>query len=175
MNGVPPRVYCAFNAVGEASPARSDIRYFNLLKAWNARHPGGPAFVDSHAVRYRHAALERRARLQAELESRLAASDVLLAVLTARSVLPGSWLPWELRCGVERFGLPVLCVYPGGVPEGGCPGGFLPEEVARWLCGPRASHLPFRLREVFAALARHRARGEDNFLLHPAPAALSQI
>lgn len=154
-----PVVYCAFNAVGAANPSQSDIRYFNLLKAWNRRTRGEPAFVDSHALRFSFAIPNRRERLQAELEARLSASDLLLVLLTRRSAMPGSWLPWEVHCALERYRLPVLCVYPEGRPAGPLPGAFLPVELAGRLGGPFVEHLPFRKRPVFAALSRWRGRG----------------
>ena len=164
--GRPPIVYCVFNAVGSGNPSQSDIRYFNLLKAWNRQNHGGPAFVDSHGLRFPSGARGRRERLRAELEARLAASDVVLALFTRRSSRPGSWLTWELRRAVERYGLPVLCVYPEGMPDEGGPVAGFPAELGERLRGALVEHLPFRRIPLFAALSRWRGRSRAGEALY---------
>ena len=44
--------YVAFNGCGTRKPTNSDIKYFNLLKAWNGNENNDFNFVDSHQKTY---------------------------------------------------------------------------------------------------------------------------
>jgi len=156
----PPAVYVAFHAAGTADPRVSDIRYYNLLKAWNASAHHPIQFIDSH--RLDGSASE--SALRERLTTRLARSDLFLLIITARTRRDDDWVPWEVACAVDRFQLPIVCAYPEVHTD-------RPRQLRRlW---PRALaervgtgvtrplHLPFTLRALGPAIAAARLAAAD--------------
>lgn len=103
-----PQVYASFDASCSSNPARSDLKYYFLLRAWLQRGALQQAFVDVHAT----APAGKPADLRAELERRLRQSDLLLLILGPHSAASPGWLSWEIEYATKRCSLPVLCTYP---------------------------------------------------------------
>ena len=114
LNLRTPRVYVCFDAAGAGGPAKSDIKYYYLLRAWRAtRHLALP-FVDMHELSVSKCSAEsKETRLKRELAFRIESSNVLLLVVTSRTRSNTTWIPWEISFAAHRCDLPVICSYPG--------------------------------------------------------------
>ena len=73
--------YAAFHAQGTSDPTKSDIKYFNLMKAWNASV--NFAFVDSHDKVASVRDSSKRDTLRASLVTRLRNSKNLVLLTSA--------------------------------------------------------------------------------------------
>ncbi len=145
-----PRVYASFDASRSKNPARTDLKYYFLLRAWLRQGPLAGSFVDVHG----RAPTGKPADLRAELERRLRQSDLLLLILTDRTPASAGWLSWEIERGAGECGLPILCTYPGHdtVDEQAGHPAYWPMALRRVAAAALVPvwHLPFRAQ----ALAR---------------------
>lgn len=138
------RVYATFDASHSKNPARTDLKYYFLLRAWLQRGPLAGAFVDVHGG----ANPRKPADLRSELVRRLGSSDLLLLILSERSPASKGWLSWEIEQGAGELGLPVLCGYAGRATVDVRSGyaAWWPAALCRILSerDTRAFHVPFR-------------------------------
>ena len=104
-------IYVAFNGCGTTNPIDSDIKYFNLLKAWAKNTSIDFTFNDSHSKTYQVRDTSKEETLKRRLLERLANSKSLLLLITENSCKSRGWLNWEIDQAVTRFNLPVIVVY----------------------------------------------------------------
>lgn len=105
--------YIAFHANGTSEPTESDIKYYNLLKAWHVRDDNDFFFVNSHdktaAVRDSSKAETLRGRLRERLNN----SKNMLLIIGATTWLDSDWVPFEIRYAIDECELPIIAAYPG--------------------------------------------------------------
>lgn len=150
------RVYTCFDASGSKNPARTDLKYYFLLRAWSHRLPLASAFVDVHAS----AEQRKPDDLRRELVRRMRTSDALLVILSERTAVSEGLVSWEIDVGVNRCWLPIVCAYTGGT--GGARHTWWPDALRRSLSRPGASamHVPFHpvaLAQAFRTVADRRS------------------
>ncbi len=143
-----PRVYTTFDASHSKNPARTDLKYYFLLRAWLRRGALAGAFIDVHQAAPRGTFAD----LRGELGRRLQESDMLLLLLSEHSPKSTGWLSWEIEHGVTECRLPVLCAYTGreriDARTGFAP--WWPSALRHALSRPgaHAFHVPFRASDV---------------------------
>ena len=140
--------YVAFHAAGTSDPTASDIKYYNLLKAWHVREEQDFQFVNSHdkTAAVRDSSLS--ATLRQRLAERLRSSKNMILVLGETTRFDTDWVPFEIQYAVDTCKIPIIAAYPGYKnirnPEGTRT--FWPHELRTRIDDGTAHviHVPFR-------------------------------
>lgn len=103
--------YIAFHANSMIDPTASDIKYYNLLKAWTQLGDDDFSFINSHekTVAVRDSSL--RETLKARLVTRLRNSKHLLLIVGETTREDTDWVPFEIRYAVEECEIPIIAAY----------------------------------------------------------------
>jgi hypothetical protein len=103
--------YVAFHAEGTNIPKDSDIRYYNLLKAWSAKKDDDFTMINSHEKTSAVRDSSKRETLRARLKTRLQNSKHLLLIIGATTKEDTDWVPFEIRYAIDDCALPVIAAY----------------------------------------------------------------
>jgi hypothetical protein len=105
--------YVAFHAAGTNRPGKSDIDYYNLMKAWTAKTDDDFTMINSHykACSVRDSSL--RTTLRSSLLDRLRNSRNMVLVVGETTRLDTDWVPFEIEKAVDAYGLPIIAAYTG--------------------------------------------------------------
>ncbi len=103
--------YVAFHAAGTNQPGKSDIDYYNLMKAWTAKTDDDFAMINSHekASAVRDASL--RATLRNSLLERLRNSKNMVLIIGETTRLDTDWVPFEIEQAVDTYKIPIIAAY----------------------------------------------------------------
>lgn len=105
--------YVAFHAAGTSDPAASDIKYFNLLKAWHVRDESDFQFVNSHDKTAAVRDTSLRETLRQRLSERLRSSKNMILVLGETTRFDTDWVPFEIEYAIDTCEIPIVAAYPG--------------------------------------------------------------
>jgi hypothetical protein len=105
--------YVAFHAAGTSDPTASDMKYFNLLKAWHVREEIDFAFVDSHDKTAAVRDSSRKDTLRQRLAERLRNSKNMILVLGETTRFDTDWVPFEIEYAIDTCQIPIIAAYPG--------------------------------------------------------------
>ena len=108
--------YIAFHGAGTTDPTASDIKYYNLLKAWDVRDEKDFEFVDSHEKTSSVRDSSKRETLKRSLITRLNRSKNMILILTETTKEDTDWVPFEIRHAVDEDEIPIIAAYPGYKP-----------------------------------------------------------
>lgn len=108
--------YVAFHADGTNRPGKSDMDYYNLMRAWSANSDDDFTMVNSHEKVSAVRDSSTLATLRASLQARLRNSKNFLLIIGQTTRLDMDWVPFEIEKAVDTYGLPVIAVYPGYQP-----------------------------------------------------------
>jgi hypothetical protein len=103
--------YIAFHAQGTNVPIDSDIRYYNLLKAWTAKTDDDFSMIDSHEKSAAVRDSIKKETLRTRLKERLRNSKNLLLIIGATTKFDTDWVPFEIRYAIDECGIPVIATY----------------------------------------------------------------
>lgn len=103
--------YIAFHANGQTDPIASDIKYYNLIKAWTEREDDDFSLINSHdkTAAVRDSSL--RDTLRTRLVTRLNNSKHLLLILGKTTKEDTDWVPFEIRHAIDECKIPVIAAY----------------------------------------------------------------
>lgn len=104
--------YVAFDGQGTTNPTKSDIHYYNLLKAWNRSGSIDFKFTNSHEKTYQVRDNSSKIILLNRLEERLSASKNLLLIISDETNYDREILNWEIEKAVDQYTLPIIIAYP---------------------------------------------------------------
>ena len=104
--------YVAFHANGTAEPTESDMKYYNLLKAWKVRSDGEFEFVNSHDKTAAVRDSSSRETLRARLAERLRNSKNMLLIIGDTTRFDTDWVPFEIEYAVDTCKIPIIAAYP---------------------------------------------------------------
>jgi hypothetical protein len=104
--------YLAFDGLGITNPSESDLKFLNLLRAWDESKQIDFQFVDSHLKTSQVRDSSQDSTLKSKLRERMANSKNLLVVLSENTSYDRGLLNWEIETAVNDFELPVMLVYP---------------------------------------------------------------
>lgn len=150
--------YVAFHANGMKEPTESDIKYFNLLKAWNVRIDNDFAFIDSHEKTGAIRSYSSREIIARHLKARLLRSKNMILVIGQTTKEDTDWVPMEIRYAVDECAIPIIAAYPGYkyimAPAEIAP--LWPEPLAVRIRDQRAHviHVPFRREPLMDAVGQ---------------------
>jgi len=104
--------YVAFHANGTDVPIDSDIKYYNLLKAWTAKSDDDFTMINSHdkASAVRDTSLHTT--LRASLQERLRKSKNMLLIIGETTRFDTDWVPFEIQQAVDCYKIPIIAAYP---------------------------------------------------------------
>ncbi len=105
--------YVAFHADGNNTPGKTDIDYYNLLKAWTARSDDDFTMINSHDKAWAVRDTSKRATLRNSLLERLRNSRNMLLIVGDTTRLDTDWVPFEIAQAIDSYGLPIIAAYPG--------------------------------------------------------------
>src|SRR6267154_6082417 len=150
--------YVAFHAAGTNQPGKSDIDYYNLMKAWTAKTDDDFTMINSHekASAVRDASL--RTTLRNSLLERLRNSKNMVLIIGDTTRLDTDWVPFEIEQAVDSYEIPIIAAYPdyGPIFE---PAGFSPlwpKALADRINmkTARAIHIPFKKAPLLDAIGQ---------------------
>jgi hypothetical protein len=105
--------YVAFHAQGTNLPGKSDIDYYNLMKAWTAKGDDDFAMFNSHEKASAVRDTSKRATLEASLRLRLRNSKNFVLIIGDTTRLDTDWVPFEIRQAIDTYKLPIIAAYTG--------------------------------------------------------------
>jgi len=105
--------YIAFDGLGKTNPAESDFKYYARIQAWSAGKNIDFKFVNSHDKTAAVRDTSLRSTLEARIRERLAASKNCLVILSDDTRKSGSMLSYEIERAVDKYEIPLICVYTG--------------------------------------------------------------
>lgn len=157
--------YIAFDGLGKTNPTESDFKYYATLQAWSAGKNIDFKFVNSHdkTAAVRDSSL--RATLEARIRERLSASKNCVVILSDATRKSGSMLSYEIEQAVDKYKIPLICVYTGldiiTAPTGHS--NRWPDALTDRINDKEADaiHIPFRKDILLAAINRFSVNNES--------------
>ncbi len=150
--------YIAFHANNTTDPTESDIKYYNLLKAWKVRDENDFYFVDSHEKNASVRDSSKRATLEQRLKERLNSSKNLILIVGKTTKEDTDWVPFEIRYAVDQCGIPIIAAYTSYsyvLDPNGLAGLWPPALATRINDGSaRVLHIPFKQDPLVAAVGQ---------------------
>ena len=104
--------YIAFHAGGTTDPTQSDIKYYNVMKAWDASNSIEFSFTNSHEKTAAVRDTSKRATLERSLKERLNNSKNMVLILTKDTKYDTDWVPLEIEYASDDCKLPIIVAYP---------------------------------------------------------------
>jgi len=105
--------YIAFHANGKKEPTESDMKYFNLLKAWRVRDDNDFTFVNSHEKTSAIRDWSCRDTIVRHLKSRMLRSKNMILIIGQTTKEDTDWVPFEIRYAIDECQIPIIAAYPG--------------------------------------------------------------
>jgi hypothetical protein len=139
--------YIAFHAEGTTDPTVSDIKYFNIMKAWHEHDDIDFRFVNSHDKVSSVRDTRKLITLFASFRERLSNSKNFILIVGNRTRFDTDCVPYEIRYAIDTCGLPIICTYPGQGPVLDCAPlrTLLPQALRERIASntARTVHVPF--------------------------------
>lgn len=105
--------YIAFHANNTTEPTESDIKYYNLLKAWKVRSDDDFSFINSHDKTSAVRDTSKRETLKRSLKTRLKNSKNMILIIGETTKEDTDWVPFEIRYAVDECKIPLIAAYSG--------------------------------------------------------------
>ena len=107
--------YIAFHANGTTDPTASDIKFYNLLKAWTSKSDDDFSLINSHEKTAAVKDTSKKETLEKRLKTRLNNSKHLLLILGKTTKNDKDWVPFEIEHAIDTCKLPVIIVYTSSI------------------------------------------------------------
>lgn len=104
--------YVAFHANGTDIPTDSDIKYYNLMKAWTEKDDDDFTMINSHDKASSVRDSSKRSTLKASLQERLRNSRNMVLIIGKTTRLDTDWVPFEIEQAVDTYEIPIVAAYP---------------------------------------------------------------
>lgn len=104
--------YVAFHAAGTSDPTASDMKYYNLLRAWHKDDDCDFSFVNSHEKAAAVRDSSSRKRLRDVLAERLRNSKNMVLILGKTARFDTDWVPFEIEYALDACEIPIIAAYP---------------------------------------------------------------
>lgn len=150
--------YVAFNGNGEKNPAKSDFRYYNLLKAWKNSENIEFTFSDSHEKTYSVKDDSLKQTLRTRLKERMKNSKNMLLILSDDTNWDRGELNYEIELAVDKFDIPIIAVYPDFlyILDPSALRKYWPKSLQERIDNETAKciHIPFKEELIFSAISQ---------------------
>ncbi len=104
--------YVAFHAQGTNLPGKSDMDYYNMMRAWSAHPDDDFTIVNSHDKSSAVRDTSLRTTLRNSLLERLRNSKNMVLIIGDKTRFDTDWVPFEIQQAVDTYGIPIIAVYP---------------------------------------------------------------
>ncbi|NCU06022.1 MAG: hypothetical protein GXC73_18820, partial [Chitinophagaceae bacterium] len=105
--------YIAFHAQGTNIPTDSDIKYYNLMKAWTEKHDDDFSMINSHDKTGAVRDSSKRETLMARLKERLRNSKHMVLIIGPTTKNDNDWVPLEIEYAIDTCNIPIIVAYTG--------------------------------------------------------------
>lgn len=103
--------YIAFHANGTTDPTASDIKYYNLIKAWTGKKDDDFSMINSHDKTAAVRDSSKHETLRSRIITRLNDSKHLLLIIGKTTKEDTDWVPFEIRHAVDNCNIPTIAAY----------------------------------------------------------------
>lgn len=103
--------YIAFHADGTNIPGKSDIDYYNLLRAWSATPDDDFTMINSHEKASAVRDSSKMTTLIASLQLRLRNSKNMVLIIGETTKFDDDWVPFEIEQAVDVYDIPIIATY----------------------------------------------------------------
>lgn len=151
--------YVAFHANGTNIPSKSDIDYYNLMKAWTAKTDDDFTMNNSHDKASAVRDSSKKATLRASLLERLKNSKNMVLIIGETTLLDDDWVPFEIEKAVDTYKIPIIAAYTGYATPIHNPSALKehwPSALADRINSGAASviHIPFKKAALLSAISQ---------------------
>jgi hypothetical protein len=105
--------YIAFHADGTNIPTDSDIKYYNLMKAWTAKTDDDFSMINSHEKTAAVRDSSLKTTLRTRLKERLSKSKHMVLIIGDTTKNDMDWVPFEIEYAVDTCKIPLIIAYTG--------------------------------------------------------------
>lgn len=151
--------YVAFHADGNNIPGKTDIDYYNMMRAWSAHPDDEFALMNSHDKSRAVRDSSLKATLRASLLERLRNSRNMVLIIGKTTSTDTDWVPFEIEQAVDKYKIPIIASYtmidaPILNPQIGQ--GYWPYALRSRINDGTANviHIPFKKTPIMAAIAQ---------------------
>ncbi|BFO67438.1 TIR domain-containing protein [Chryseobacterium sp. KCF3-3] len=103
--------YVAFHANGTDYPLHSDIKYYNLIKAWSGKVGDNFTIVNSHDKTAAVRDTSSKETLRRRLKERLNSSKNMILIIGETTKNDDDWVPFEIEYAVDTCKIPLIITY----------------------------------------------------------------
>ena len=160
--------YVAFHAKGTADPTASDMKYFQLMKAWNEVAGVDFTFIDSHDKVAAVQDSSKRETLRRSLATRLQNSKNFVLITSADTKKDTDWVPFEIEYAIDECALPMILTYTDytdtPIRNPSKLSGYWPTALAQRINNRtvRAIHIPFNAAPLADAIRQFSVQKYPN-------------
>jgi hypothetical protein len=104
-------IYIAFAAEGQTDPAKSDIKYYNIMKGWDSMKSKEFAFINSHDKVSAVRDTSKDETIKASLRERLKNSKSMLLLVGDKTKLDDDFVPYEIMYAIDKCKIPIIVCY----------------------------------------------------------------
>ncbi len=156
--------YVAFHANKTSEPTESDMKYYNLLKAWSENEGFDFDFVDSHEKSSAVRDSSKKKTLENALKERLRNSKNMILIIGKTTKEDTDWVPMEISYAVDTCEIPIIAAYPGynSIQAPSQLSGMWPAALKERINDGSAHviHIPFREKAITDAISQF---SHDNY------------
>jgi hypothetical protein len=105
--------YIAFHADGTNIPTESDIKYYNLIKAWTVKSDDDFYMINSHDKTSAVRDSSKKETLSKTLKERLRNSKHMVLLIGDTTKNDRDWIPFEIEYAVDTCEIPLIITYIG--------------------------------------------------------------
>ncbi len=162
--------YVAFHAQGTNLPGKSDMDYYNLMKAWSAKTDDDFTMINSHDKASSVRDSSKKATLRASLLERLRNSKNMVLIIGETTRFDTDWVPFEICAAVDTYEIPIIAVYPdyGPILEPAKFSPLWPKALADRINNKTAKviHIPFKKAPLLDAISQFSHTKQPNTALN---------
>lgn len=103
--------YVAFHANGASYPLNSDIKYYNLIKAWSEKADDDFSIINSHEKTAAVRDNSSKETLRRRLKERLNRSKNMILIIGETTKSDDDWVPFEIEYAVDICKIPLIVTY----------------------------------------------------------------
>lgn len=157
--------YIAFHAEGTNVVGKSDLKYYNLIKAWTAKSDDDFSFVDSHDKASSVRDSSKRETLRRSLVQRLSNSKNMVLIIGPTTKNDTDWVPFEIEQAIDKCQLPIIAAYTAYkyILNPGSHSDLWPNALASRIRSKTAKiiHIPFKKEAVSTAIGQYSVHKEN--------------
>jgi len=151
--------YVAFHADKNNVPGKTDIDYYNLMKAWEAKSDDEFTVVNSHDKAAAVRDTSKRETLRRSLKERLCNSKNMVLVIGETTRHDTDWVPFEIEQAVDTYQIPIIAaytVYDKPIRKPDVWSVYWPDALASRINNNTAHviHIPFKKTALHAAISQ---------------------